>query len=197
MKNIQATIALALTGTNREKTTAFNKLFNEFYPKALLTLQVKFRNSLTEDEIEDAAIMVMKNVLSEKTLSNWKPDYQFSSLVTTAATHKGIDIVRSKKEYITPMSHMISADGNLVECAVSNNNPERIIMNKELKEIIYKAFESLSDINRKIADLYFIRQLGSKEVHEITGMNEITYRVGVLRVKGILQKELLGQKMYA
>lgn len=63
-------------------------------------------------------------------------------------------------------------------------NPEKVIVNKELKDLLYQAVESLGDREKKIISLYYKEELTLKEIGYVMDISES-------RVSQIMKKTIL------
>ena len=104
-----------------------------------------------------------------------------------------IDYLRANKDSnrITNIENFVDANGNefftIEDKALIIS--ERIVDN-EFNNKIQKAFSKLNELQQKVAELYFIKEMKYIEIAEICNISMNSVKVNIFRAREVLQKEL-------
>ncbi len=131
-------------------------------------------------------------------IGTFKGESSFSSWLYRIARNCALDFVRKNKN--KPLSLTVGEDENdAKELDVSDtsdkNSPEKSLINKERREILYDAIESLSDEHREIIILRDINGYTYSEISDMLSIEEGTVKSRLFRARRAL-KEILSSKKY-
>jgi RNA polymerase sigma-70 factor (ECF subfamily) len=144
-------------------TKAFGKLVVLFQT---LVFQLSFRLLCDNDEAKDMVQEVFIKLWLH--LEKYDPQYKFSTWVYKITCNMCYDRLRSVQHY--PQSTEISPF--IAEyVAVSPQNIEMSVINKELKELILYFTNGLSPKQKLVFTLNDVEGLNTEEIKEITGLS--------------------------
>jgi len=162
-KNDLLLVDAIVNKTGRAQRTAYNALFNKYYPRMLRFIKGRYR-LLREDEVQDAAIEGLTKAFRVKTLTDYKPTHNFSTWVYKVIDNKVHDILRKEKKWDTQYIDDLSPEDSSVEFSIDYMTPDRSLFNEETFDLIKFCIGKLSDAQRNIVQLSLIEELNDKEI---------------------------------
>jgi len=154
-----------VNSTGREKRTAYNALFNKYYPRMLRFVNGRFK-ILREDEVQDVAIEGLTKAFKTETLANYEPVNNFSTWLYQVVNNKALDVLRKEKKGDTQYIDDMTPEENTgsVEVSIEYMTPERALFNEETFDLIKFCIGKLSDAQREIVELSLIEELNDREI---------------------------------
>ncbi|MFZ5981474.1 MAG: RNA polymerase sigma factor [Candidatus Zixiibacteriota bacterium] len=123
--------------------------------------------------------------------SEFRGESGFNSWLYKIATNKTLNYLASRQRTSFP------ADDYLSEMASETDNPENVLVKKELRENILRFMTTLPDQQRIVFDLRFYKDMPFAEIARITGKAEGTvktnYREAVKKLKEFARTKRWGQ----
>lgn len=135
-----------------------------------------YRHPYREDYYQEILIRLWK------AYPKFKEESTFSTWLYRVALNTAIDLVR--KEAIQPALRELSAE----EYSISNEHSEENARTDQ-KELLYKAINQLSEVDKAIIILY-LEGYGYKEISAVIGISETNVGVKINRIKKQLIKQL-------
>ncbi len=138
-------------------TEAFRYIVAEYHQ---LVYTLAFRLLCNEDDAKDATQETF--IKAWQNISGYKHQYKFSTWIYKIASNTCYDRLRSQQKILKV---------DLADCElVSEYNPDEILQNKELKELIRSITKGLSPKQKLIFTLSELDELEVEEISIITGM---------------------------
>lgn len=145
-----------------KNNNAFSLLVDRFSGFAFkVAFRITNDEEETKDIVQETFISVWKNIEKYDTALN------FSKWLYKIVINKCLDSLRRKKR--RALIYPNSKDWNLPE-AISNDDPEKKLSNREIGNIIHLLTKKLSDKQKVIFVLSELEGLSHDEISEITGM---------------------------
>jgi RNA polymerase sigma-70 factor (ECF subfamily) len=170
-----------------------NNIFRSEYQSVLSFVRTKVKNvcdaeDITAEVFNKIAINLSSYDSNKSALKTW---------IRTITNRCIIDHYRANKYYclntsVTNINEIISFEGNEVFqfFGGSNVNADYDINNRELKKRINKAIEILDSNLKRIAYLYFLKEMEYTEIAEICQIPLGSVKGMIYRVRELLQSEL-------
>jgi len=147
----------------------FTKLYQEYIDRIYRFIYLKVSNKdIAEDLTADLFLNIWKNILKKPNFINEIDNIQ--AFLYRSAYNKVIDFYKKKKEISISDSDMVNREQSF-ESATTNIEIE------EAKKLLDK----LDEKHKEIIILYYIEELSTKEIAEITGKSEVNIRVIISR----------------
>jgi len=169
--------------------TAFSQLLDDYQQKVFSTCISFIPN---KEDAEDVAQEVFLTVF--KSIKKFKGDSKLSTWIYKIATNKCLEFIR-KKNTKKRFAFMQSIMGNEIPFDKTNyftefNHPGIILENKEKSATIFKAINTLPEMQRVIFTLAKIDGKSYEEIAEITGKSLSSVESVMFRAKKALQEKL-------
>jgi len=180
-----------------EQSNELDRIYREFHAQVYNHVRRVVKN--TEDT-EDVLIDVFDKISK----LNAKPDTRFdetkaseSTWIHTVTNSVILDFFRTNhQDRYTAVSDFLDRDDEAKSYfsfnAPHNTEADRKIMDAELQSQIAKAFRTLKPKYRKVAIMFFLRELKYEEIAEILNAPMGTVKGMLSRARTILQTELQG-----
>lgn len=152
----------------------FTKLYQENIDKVYRFIYLKVDNKdIAEDLTADLFSNIWKNIIQ-------KPDFidkidNIQAFLYKSAYNKVIDFYKLKKKEI-----LTGEEIDTITSAIIEPEQNQAIINIEMEEA-KKLLDKLDKKYRDIIILYYIEELSTKEIAQITGKSEVNIRVIISR----------------
>jgi RNA polymerase sigma-70 factor (ECF subfamily) len=173
----------------------FADIYRKYYSDLLRYVNSKIRNSEDAEELTNDIF-----VKANKHLQSYNPDMsQINTWLYKIANCAIIDRHRTdhSDKLINTSDFVDSETGEEIFQFVDNSETTDDIENTELSTKISKAFNVLSPNYRKVAILYFTKELKYKEIAELCQIPMGTVKGILVRARKLLQSELKGELITA
>lgn len=107
------------------------------------------------------------------------------AFVTRIATNKCLDYLKKAERRASA-----TEEEELAGYPAKGAEPEKILLEKELNQVLYKACRSLKPPYREVAIAYYCRHQTAAQIAELSGKKVKTIQTQILRAKLMLQKYL-------
>ena len=167
----------------------FADIYRKYYSDLLRYVNSKVHNSEDAEELTNDIF-----VKANKHLQSYNSDMsQINTWLYKIANCAIIDRHRTDhSDNLINVSDFVDETGNEVFQFVDNSETSDDIENNELSTKISKAFNVLSPNYRKVAILYFTKELKYKEIAEVCQIPMGTVKGMISRCRELLQTELKG-----
>ena len=157
-------------------TDAFKYIVSEFQ-QLVFTLAFKLlcNEADAEDITQETFIKVWQNI------SRYKQQYKFSTWIYKIAANGCYDKLRSRQAI---------ENISLSDDAVSSVNPEELLQNKELRELIVKFTSGLSPKQKLVFTLSEIEEFEIEEIIQITGMTSSKIKSNLYLARKYIKSKL-------
>lgn len=187
-------IAIMQSGSEVQKSAAFNELYNNRYRGLFNKIKVSLKNS--EEDAQDVSQEVFIKVWNNIHLYNGSTN--FSTWLYSIAKNSIIDFVRKQKFEIIKVDSMKPTldDGAdsfkdrsfQVKDDSAKSGFDNIVAN-EHKNLVHTAISKIkNEVMRKIIYMNYIEQLSMKEICESLDMNIGTYKANKHRAESVVRK---------
>lgn len=163
------------------------QVYREYYKPILNFVFLRLRNM---EESEDLTHEIFKK--AHGLIATYNPDRgKISTWIYKITTTQIVDYYRTNhQDRYVAVSNFVNQNG---DNAFQFENPERadeILENKELRDRLVKSFRGLKPEYRKIATMYFIRELKYDEIADKLDMKLGTVKGMINRCREMLKTEL-------
>jgi RNA polymerase sigma-70 factor (ECF subfamily) len=146
---------------------AYGRIYELYYTPVFRYIYIRVRD---KEEANDLAQTVFLKIFS--TLPNFKEQNKSPlAYFFTVARNTIIDHWRTKKE-----TKVDDFDAIVKKTADDNDNPHTSYERNENQELIQRALQELTDIQREVMTLKFMSELSNKEIAELLGKTEEAVR---------------------
>lgn len=174
-------------------TSSFDVVYANHYSSILSYISFKVKDYRSAEELtNDTFIKVYKHLkefdVTKSALTTW---------IRNIANNTIIDYFRADAISRNEVNMSVFADaetGKEYFSFIADNDSQAILENKEFMSLIAEKFRALKPQYRKIATLYFLRDMSYKDIAEICDMPMNIVKVSILRCRAILQEQLQEQK---
>ncbi len=170
----------------KNKNKQVYKEFIEQYQKLVLNICFRFVNN--SDDANDVAQEVF--IEAYRSIEKFREDSKISTWLYRISVNKSLNFLRdNKKTKITDSysGEQKTSDGSLQ----TTTTPETNFINKERKEIIDKAINSLPDRQKTAFILHKKEDLSQEEISKVLGISIKAVESLIIRAKQNLQKKLI------
>lgn len=135
-----------------------------------------YRHAKNDEDAEDIAQEVFAKVY--RALPAWKPQASFKTWLYTIARNMCTDHYRGRSRRPTQSLEALQ-DDSFEEPPVTDfgSDPERLLEDAEIKQLITEALNELSDQQREVFILYHYQHLQIKEIAELLGIADGTVKM--------------------
>ena len=166
----------------RADENAFEELYEYFFPRVYNFIYARLKNYADADDVASITFLKMN-----ENLESYDPSRAaFSTWLFRIATNAIIDHTRHAEN-----TQETEWDEFLDPAAPDSEEPESYIVESETNRELLRALDELSERERRIVELKFWGDLGTREIAETLNMTEGNVRVTLHRTLGKL-KNLLG-----
>ncbi|MBP5245576.1 MAG: sigma-70 family RNA polymerase sigma factor [Clostridia bacterium] len=133
-------------------------------------------------------------------IGSFKGESSFSSWLYRIAKNCALDFARKKKE--RPLSLTVRGDDDDdskvldVSDDSEKNNPEKALIIKERKTLLYEAISELSDEHREIIILRDINGYSYSEISDMLSLEEGTVKSRLFRARSALREKLIAKNYF-
>jgi RNA polymerase sigma-70 factor (ECF subfamily) len=165
------------------ETALFEVLMRRYNQRLFRVARSIVKNDLeAEDIIQDAYVRAYEH------LSQFEGRSRFSTWLTKIALYEAYSRVRRVDQQKVDSISMLEDQG--VDMKSKGRDPEQQIYDGELKMLLEKAFDSLSDEYRSVFMLREIEGLSTAETAECLDISEENVKTRFHRARAVLQREL-------
>jgi len=172
-------------------TSLFEVLIRRYNPDLYKTGRgYGYDHQDTEDLMQDAFINIFQNLAKFENRSSFKT--WIIRIMLNQCYHKS-----QKLSYQNKPTSEISVDKNsgTMFLTTNHNNPDRAVINKELKDVIEAALKNLPEDYRIIFTLRELTGLSVADTAELLSITKSNVKVRLNRAKMMLRKEI--EKIYS
>jgi len=164
--------------------TAFDELYEHFFPKIYNLIYARVKNSTVADDIVSDVFEKMVEHLAA-----------FDSSKASFATWLSRIATRTLTDYYRWQSHRQNVEWDDVFSPKVDDleQPDGQLLVKEGKKELLLAMDKLSEREQRIIELKFWGDMSNKEIAEILGISSANVGVILFRAMGTL-KQILGQE---
>ncbi|WP_218598771.1 RNA polymerase sigma factor [Polaribacter sp. NJDZ03] len=178
-----------ITQLTAGKQSAFSQLLDDYQQKVFGTCISFIPN---KEDAEDVAQEVFLEVF--KSIHKFKGDSKLSTWIYKIATNKCLEFIRKKntKKRFAFMQTILGNETPLDKTSYFTevNHPGILLENKEKSAIIFKAINTLPEVQRVVFTLAKIDDKSYQEIVEITGKSLSSVESLMFRAKKNLQVKL-------
>ncbi|MBO4343472.1 MAG: sigma-70 family RNA polymerase sigma factor [Clostridia bacterium] len=133
-------------------------------------------------------------------IGSFKGESSFSSWLYRITKNCALDFLRKRKE--RPLSLTVSDENDEgskvldVSDESEKNSPEKALVSKERKELLYEAISELSDEHREIIVLRDINGYSYSEISDMLSIEEGTVKSRLFRARAALREKLFAKKYF-
>ncbi|MBI3502640.1 MAG: sigma-70 family RNA polymerase sigma factor [Bacteroidetes bacterium] len=162
---------------------AFAELMGRYKDTIFFTLLKMIRD---KDDAEDLTIEAFGKAF--RNLSQYTPDFSFSTWLFKIATNNCIDFIRKRKEAVSLDRTYETKDGNTVSIEPPSNflNPEEKAIKKQKIKLMHTVVEKLQLRYRRLIELRYFQE---KTYEEIAA--ELKLPIGTVKAQLFRARELL------
>jgi RNA polymerase sigma factor (sigma-70 family) len=173
----------ALSGSQ----SAFDKLMKKYYQ---LIYNLVFRMISKKEDVEDLTQEAF--IKAFNSLHNFDKQFAFSTWLFKIATNNAIDYLRKKKLATFSIDREIESEDSdfKFEIADSENKPDKYIIDKERKNIIEEAIESLPKKYREVIVLRHQKEMEYEEIAKKLKLPLGTVKAHIFRGREMLNRYL-------
>jgi RNA polymerase sigma factor (sigma-70 family) len=161
----------------------FNEIYTKYYRLTFNTIKKIVKNELDAEELtNEAMIRVHKN------LDTYNEDLsKLSTWIFNIGKNAAIDFIRKKRLNTVALedAYVDWANGDetaqtdhLMALKSSENNPEEIMVESEVRRTMYEQFETLNQNDQVVASLHYFDGLSYEEIS-----NELRMPLGTVKAK--------------
>lgn len=147
--------------------------------------QLVYKNEVSEDLLQETFVRIIKNIDILKALEEYKIKPYVMSIVHNIC----MDYLR--KEQKKEKNEREWEESDMKANSVQNFNPEKIFLDKELMENLWKNIDKLNDRNKKIILYRYAYNMSYKNIASELGIDEKNINMYVKRAKERLKKLVL------
>ncbi len=187
-------LILIFTNTLTHMKT-FDQVYTENYAVILNYVSFKVQNkAVAEDITSDVFIKAMQYYKSfdesKSKVSTW-----LHNIANTCISDNFRGLSGNHANRMSVVSEFVNEEGVETFSFTADDDTNDLAERNELMSKVAKAFRSLKPKYRKIATLYFLREMQYSEIADICELPLNTVRVMILRSREMLQSELQRQKL--
>jgi RNA polymerase sigma-70 factor (ECF subfamily) len=178
---------------NYTKSMSFNEIYNKFHDEVLYYITFKVKKLEVAEEITNNVFLKVNKHL----LNFDESKSQFGTWIRNIANNCIIDYFRVDKSiYYTNVGEFVDVEtGKEVFQFVADNESDKKIECKELKNKVQLAFDNLKPKYQKIAQLYFMEEMQYNEIAEICDIPMGSVKGMISRCREMLQNQLQSTKV--
>lgn len=169
-------------------TESFARIIDK-YKDDVFTLAVR----MTGDTAEAEDISQETFIKAYKKLKSFNPRWKFKNWLYTIATNLARDKLRKKKFAFSSLDHMTTTEeGEELSQEPSNDSydPKNILIEKEQKERIIRAVNSLPEKYHRVIVLRYMENLSYEEISQIMKCPLGTVKTLLFRAQKMLSEKL-------
>ena len=170
----------------------FEQVYNKFYNQILWYVKSKVKNSADCEDITNEVFVKL-----HKHFDNY--DVYQAKIVTwlyTIAQNTIIDFHRvDKSKYQTNVDSFVDDEGKEFFQFTGSDESDTMVESDELSNAILKAFENLKPKYKRIAELYFIKEMQYAEIAEMCNVPMGTVKGMISRCREMLQAQLVNVRI--
>lgn len=160
-----------------DRDVVFPDIWNEYYPKLTVYLQTTYTGLDTEDMVQEILEKVYRN------FHTYNPRFSFNTWIYSIARNCAVDSFRKRNSRLKTL--LAVKEREILVFSVKNKSPEKISIDKDIKEGIASFIKSLPEKEREIMYLKFYEELTYKEISRILKMpaGTVKYHVHSIKIK--------------
>ena len=175
------TFYLSMVETEEDKDKVLY-IYNHFYSAMSYSASLVLKNN--KQDVEDVVHSSMVNIIKNIDIIDFSDLRRAKSMCKTVAHNMAVDYLKKKE------NQNISLDDAICVNMEDYNNPEEIIINKDIYAIIEQKIKTLDDKYRDVCRLKYINNLKEREIALLLNLPPNTVSVRIFRGKQILREEL-------
>lgn len=179
--------SLVLQARDHGNQKAYAELMNG-YRDSLYFMLLKMTND--PYDAEDLTIEAFGKAF--KNLSNYSPDYAFSTWLFKIATNNCIDFLRAKKKNTISLDIAFGnnqqSDFVAREVMCQTDNPEDCFIQKQKSMLMRKMVEQLKPNYRRLVELRYFKELSYEEISEELNLPLGTVKAQLFRARDLMYK---------
>lgn len=174
-----------------DQQIVFRELFYKYYPRLIIHAKLMIDDDMTaEDIVEDSFVYLWKNMNSLEIGENISV-YLFKLVQSRALNELKRQKVASG--YIA----QIEVSGDMRMKYMTTHNAQEIMENKELREKIDSAINSLPEKCQEVFRMSYIMDMKNKEISDITGISVRTVETHIYNALRLLRQKLSVKELIA
>lgn len=166
----------------------FNQIYAENYKKVLVYVlgRVNGKHEIAEEITQDVFVKVNEHL---RNYDVYKA--KFTTWIYTIANNRIIDYYRADKSAMTiNVDGYVNDQGDVIFQYIDNSHAEDRIETKDTVTAIERAMSMLSNKEREIANLFFIKEMKYTEIANVLDIPIGTVKGLINRIRGKLQTSL-------
>lgn len=145
----------------------FNEIYKRHYRATFKAINKIVRNQMDAEELtNEAMIRVHKN------LKTYNEDMsKLSTWIYNIGKNAAIDFMRKKRVHVTSLDSVMfdnesdnDTTDHLIELKSTENNPEEVMVEDEVKRTMYEHFNQLNESDKIVATLHYFDGLSYDEI---------------------------------
>lgn len=168
---------------------AFAELMKRYWEPVYFMLN---RMVMNKDDAEDLTIEAFGKAF--KNLSQYSPQYAFSTWLFKIASNNAIDYLRKKKmENVTSLDRPIDRDGGEElnqQIKGHGLTPEETIIKKQDAEKVHEIIDKLKPRYKEIVELFYMEQMSVEEISKRLDLPVATIKTRLFRARELLMQVL-------
>jgi RNA polymerase sigma-70 factor (ECF subfamily) len=168
---------------------AFAELMKRYWEPVYFMLN---RMVMNKDDAEDLTIEAFGKAF--KNLSQYSPQYAFSTWLFKIASNNAIDFIRKKKmENVTSLDRSVDRDGGEElnqQIKGHGLTPEETIIKKQDADKVHDVIDKLKPRYKEIVELFYLEQLSVEEISKRLELPVATIKTRLFRARELLMQVL-------
>jgi len=166
---------------------SFLNVYNQYNKQVFnfINQSINYKSEIAEEIIQDIFVKVANNLDkfddSKSSLNTW---------VFNISKHTLIDYFRTNKNFTVNVGSYTDENGNENFQFVGNTQADTDFLNQEKKNAINKAFDTLTGMNKRVAELSLLEQKSYNEVAEILDIPLGSVKACLSRARNLLSEIL-------
>ncbi len=182
-------IKLVERALNNGDQKAFAELMKRYWEPVFFMLN---RMVMNKDDAEDLTIEAFGKAF--KNLSQYSPQYAFSTWLFKIASNNAIDYLRKKKmENVTSLDRPVDRDGGEElnqQIKGHGLTPEETIIKKQDADKVHEIIDKLKPRYKEIVELFYMEQMSVEEISKRLDLPVATIKTRLFRARELLMQVL-------
>ncbi len=170
-------LSMVKTEDERDKVTFIYESFYSLMKHVALKYVKKLEDA--EDIVQESMISIIERIDTISISDRNK----IKNLCAVVARSRAIDFCRAKDNHVLPMEEDVALSTDSLA-------PIDVILEKEVRTIILREINSLSDIYRDVCILKYVNRLKERDIAHLLGISPKTVSTRILRARHMLREAL-------
>jgi len=178
------------TEPSEEARSLFDQLYKQYYQQVYnIALRYTKNHQDALDVSQETFIRVFLNIEKVDMSSN------VAAWISTIAKNQALNFLRRNRRNLVPLNEALASEMIGEHLPRNRLSPEEHHFIHSLAQMIRRAMEKLSKKQKEIVELYYLEEMGVKEIAERMGISASTVRVHLHRAT-IGLRQMLGTALF-